>query len=1326
MTRAQYEQLYGVAPVASSSNLDNTPAPVRMTQAEYNALYRPKETTTVEKAGKAVSNVAEGGAAFPADKNAGVLSNFGRYVGNIPGSAYNLARAVVSPVNPFDLNNPMNIGANLSESASDLKEIASNPQPLKSIGEGILSTLSGGYSIWNNAGKDIYDNLEKNALQSKTLAGGVAASAADLGIKLSEAVINDPTLVPALLWAPKDIKVISSPDIITKVARPVIDTTKKVAQTAYRASKLDTVAETLKARQATAIEKELFDIENNYVTTRKANAYLSDAGAASRARIAQTDVLAGAVDTDGILRTTQPNGAVAKYKALTVGGVEDVVRNNLIREAATANVEEFAKKLKTIIATQSKLEGADLVKALKGVQREVEGLKLRADEFGNAPLYRFHDAKIATTSHINYLTPPETATYRKAVARAYKELVEEKSTFNVKAVNNELKKYYQDINLLERLDGKRVKGAKLGKYFASVSGNIIGGAAGNAVGGPLGTAIGTILGGEAAQLIKGRSMSSTFGKERGVFPAENKILAEAKASAKLPPTKDLRIPDKAVGAPKGVTKTKEMTRLESQIKKNVEAQKAAIKAGDFTLVEALKEVYQILVDKLKEAIKIAKVAMKDQRGFIRLDGGQSKSLGSRNTTYSPTNSTSNKPISKNLAKIEETSKAQVFDGFPDLTTKVLNNLKGKSTVSKQFIQDLTNKPELRQPERDLIREVLSEFDAPKVSGVSDELIAEARKYKSAEEFANNAGAIRDNFDWSYLDEMKARKAAGESYSHSDFNYLSKIESAKRGKESRTFYRAGSIGKDGDIWLTPQEAGATQYGSAGGTKVGEYKVATKNPLILQDVESIEKILGKKLAGESNFTNSPAQKQAVIDYAKKNGYDSVLMPDSFPDGAAGMESLVVWDRNLIKTKSQLTDIYNQAHQTTDKIPVQEFADKVKARLLPLDSVSTNKSGNADFVTRYENITLPDDLRGNVANYTEKIYTSPIDTSAGDVHFGHSFVDSEARRGYFAHTRIEDMAPSPYESANPITGKRSGSVRRVIEIQSDLFQKGRLEDEIDKLVPQSFGPATESSLKNDIKSLEKGISDNLSGGTRNILQNKIEEKKALLSALEDKRAELSPLQPYRNTWWERIIREEVRTAAQDGKTKLQFPTGETAMKIEGLGAVNQKWGNYTQKLPLTPENLEKGLRVGDEVGRIPTINDFTPDVMDKWIITEVLGDGKFKAVPKSGLQNAVGDYTDTMFNNTTDMLYYGEHHAKDYLDDYAETFDISGKVDTSNPIYKFYEKDVQKYLKNKYNAQVVTDEQGVQWVQMDVPKDANKIPVEAFGVLPFAVAGTALSTQ
>ena len=35
-------------------------------------------------------------------------------------------------------------------------------------------------------------------------------------------------------------------------------------------------------------------------------------------------------------------------------------------------------------------------------------------------------------------------------------------------------------------------------------------------------------------------------------------------------------------------------------------------------------------------------------------------------------------------------------------------------------------------------------------------------------------------------------------------------------------------------------------------------------------------------------------------------------------------------------------------------------------------------------------------------------------------------------------------------------------------------------------------------------------------------------------------------------------------------------------------------------------------------------------------------------------------------------------EFSNQFVETFDISGKVDTNNPIYKFYEKEVGRYLK------------------------------------------------
>jgi hypothetical protein len=132
------------------------------------------------------------------------------------------------------------------------------------------------------------------------------------------------------------------------------------------------------------------------------------------------------------------------------------------------------------------------------------------------------------------------------------------------------------------------------------------------------------------------------------------------------------VPSPKVGAPKGVPKTKEITQLEGQIAKNVQQQKAAIKAGDFTLVAALKEVYEILVAKLKESIKFARENYKDQGGFIKnpLAGDQNQSpVRKRNQAQAPKNPTTAQNISSTVpdggkrVKLTELEKEQTLDAL---------------------------------------------------------------------------------------------------------------------------------------------------------------------------------------------------------------------------------------------------------------------------------------------------------------------------------------------------------------------------------------------------------------------------------------------------------------------------------------------------------------------------------------------------------------------------------------------------------------------------------------------------------------------------------------
>ena len=346
--------------------------------------------------------------------------------------------------------------------------------------------------------------------------------------------------------------------------------------------------------------------------------------------------------------------------------------------------------------------------------------------------------------------------------------------------------------------------------------------------------------------------------------------------------------------------------------------------------------------------------------------------------------------------------------------------------------------------------------------------------------------------------------------------------------------------------------------------------------------------------------------------------------------------------------------------DKIPVQEFANKVKTELLPLTRQDVGR------MSRYENISLPRELRGPVANYGEHIYESPIKTSAGDVHFSGAGM---AKENYFAHTRIEDLPDK--------------TTRRVIEAQSDLFQKGRLEAENNKLIPETI--------------------DYTSG-----------ERKVTPQYREDRTAELSKLEPYENNWMPRIVREEVKQAAKDGKTKLQFPTGETAMKIEGLGGESNNWANSEINHTLTKDEVFIGNEITNDSGN------------SWWVITKDYGDGKFQAVQKDVFERVAEDSGKYPSPDDAIQALKEDAFPRSDIQTDVESFDISGKVDTSNPIYRFYEKEVGKFLTNKFGAKLVTDPQGVKWWEVAVDREKAKLPVEAFGAAPFIMGQNKQSTQ
>jgi hypothetical protein len=355
------------------------------------------------------------------------------------------------------------------------------------------------------------------------------------------------------------------------------------------------------------------------------------------------------------------------------------------------------------------------------------------------------------------------------------------------------------------------------------------------------------------------------------------------------------------------------------------------------------------------------------------------------------------------------------------------------------------------------------------------------------------------------------------------------------------------------------------------------------------------------------------------------------------------------DLKQTEKDIVRSILDSYPAGANIAVKDFADKVKQELLPLSVLDSTDFGSGG---RYEGIALPPEQRGEISTYRERVYESPVKTSAGDTHFGG---EDNSPQNYFGHVRMEDVA--------------GGDTRRIIEVQSDLYQKGRLEQERGK--PYSEPAKNREEMVARFDSRQKGI---------------------------DKLAQ------YNNpTAHFRMVREEVKQAAIDGKTKLQFPTGETAMKIEGLGQ-RDRWYNMNRENTASGSELaESQIEVGKQVA------DYGGNY---WVITDVLGDSKFKAIPKVffiKIMKEKGIAFDQL--SIADNISYAERHLKDELNANKESFDISGKVDTNNPIYKFYEKDLGRYLKNTYDAKIVTDAQGVKWYEVDIKPEMANQAITAF---------------
>lgn len=1060
--------------------------------------------------------------------------------------------------------------------------------PIDAIGVAGAKTIAGTVPkiaenvIARTAGKTIIPTL-KTATKEAVIRGGATAGAYDATAQLASGEKYNPGQTAAAVAMGTAFDVGASkvlPEIFHGVKNTVGRLNPKNAQ----------------ERLVNKAEQEIFDIQNNYAKTRKKMDYSKDAMVANRRRVAASGVLTDTVDDTGTVRTTQPGGAADKYREMVIDGNESIVRDSLAKEGRSVNPAVLARELKAEVERNGMIKGKAKLQALRDIDAEIAGYA--RDNAGNIPLTEIHDAKIATTKIIkDFATPAEYKTYQKSLASGLKKTVEKYSSADIQNINKELSKYYEDLSLIESLDGKKVRGGKLGKYFSQIAGNIVGGTLGS-VGGPVGSAAGAIAGGEVGSAIRGATMRKTFGKIPLSAPERSAVLEAAKMDLSKPRL-ELPAPSAVEPKPMGTFTTGQGTIQLPENLAKANAEEMAIRQAQANLPPTgVPPAYSAYPEKYVP-----------EQNLPTIDAGPTP-----------------RPLKANLPTVKEPP--SVYSPQPDPVKAFVN----EPYVAPEKLPTIQMGPKAKAPKANIPTIQMEKAPLPKVAVPEKPKPTLSLKKKTITkptiEFNPKTGVVTD--------PKKAIEAAKEF--------------VKKNGAQNGMYAFGGITVDdnGDISYDPkQAAGFMAAGMIGQTKAAQEMFRGFADVSLKTLE--------RMAGRSRVS-----KQFILDSLKQ--------------------------QDVVKAEKDIME--NILKDFGPEVSVKEFANKVKTELLPLNVRKSRElsdrfgSGilaegddyvSGEFSAGYQGTSLPKEIRGKIGSYREKIYQSPIKTSAGEKHFGSNKIIG-GEDNYFAHTRIEDMA--------------DGKTRRVVEIQSDLMQKGNLEKEI-------IGDTVEI---NGNTYLVESIEPNNKILVKNPITNKTRVVDKKLVNLYDRG--IDKLKPYENDWYKRIIPEEVKAAAQDGKKRVLFPTGETAMKVEGLGSE----AKFSHMVNGKPEYVTKN---DLKIGKI--ISDENPGGDYDWVITEVLENGKFKAIQK----NHIDDIADDMDIKAEDVISDMINDPELVAEIPSETFDISGKIDTLNPIYRFYDGDVKKYLK-RFDAKEIVDENGVSWVEVPITEDMKDMPVGAFGYI------------
>ncbi len=320
---------------------------------------------------------------------------------------------------------------------------------------------------------------------------------------------------------------------------------------------------------------------------------------------------------------------------------------------------------------------------------------------------------------------------------------------------------------------------------------------------------------------------------------------------------------------------------------------------------------------------------------------------------------------------------------------------------------------------------------------------------------------------------------------------------------------------------------------------------------------------------------------------------------------------------------------------------------------ETISTKDNIKTNY---YANLTVP-----GGTNYTENEISTPLITPRIK---GHAQFSTDQGIGWFrSDIKIEGIDTTTSSGRQlPLpegeTWDQYQRTRRILEIQSDLFQKGR--DKKDLINDSSLWDLSSEEEFNIAK--EKGTLIEYFGEyiyaykdyvyTREAIPGYIKQKNFLLID-NNKENQFLQLLNKDNNWVTFFIKSIIQDSAKKGYEKVLFPKGETAAKVEGHETI------------------------ADEIRRIDNEIESTKKTLDK---------------PR---EKRLVDFSDEQLKDRIAKFEQEKTNLK------------SQGIEKLKPIEAFYEIKVGNILKKNYTTKEVTDEYGNSWLEISLSeKDLSPI--------------------